>query len=62
MECPNCNLDMNIVFFLSRRKRILAMGDLIHACCLSLGRWRDPPYMAAMCLARPWYMIPSCPK
>lgn len=34
----------------SSTKNVLAIGDLRHACCFSLGRWRDPPYMAAMYL------------
>ena len=37
------------------------MGDLMHACCLSLGRCSEPPYLADMYLVRPWYMLPSCP-
>ena len=35
------------------------MGDRVHACCLSLGRYREPPYLAAICLANPWYIVPS---
>ena len=37
------------------------MGDLEQACCLSLGRCRDPPYLAVMYLVRPWYMVSNCP-
>ena len=43
-----------ISYSLFRRKNVLAMGDRTHACCLSLGRWRDPPYLADMCLVSPW--------
>lgn len=50
-----------ISYSLSSRKSVRAMGDLVQACCLSLGRWREPPYLADMYLVRPWYMIPSCP-
>lgn len=42
-----------ILYYLSRRNNVLAMGERTHACCLSLGRWKEPPYLAAMCLARP---------
>ena len=35
------------------RKRVRAMGDLVHACCFSFGRWSEPPYLAAMYLVRP---------
>ena len=48
---------MHFVFSFKKR-RVLAMGDYTHACCLSLGRWREPPYLAAMCLVNnadlPW--------
>ena len=37
------------------------MGNLVHACSLSLGRSSQPPYLATMYLVRPWYMWPSCP-
>ena len=37
------------------------MNDLEHACCLSLGRCREPSYLAIMYLARPWYIVPSWP-
>ena len=38
---------------LSSRKSVLVISDLKHACCFSLGRWREPPYMAAMYLTSP---------
>ena len=44
----------------SSKKSILATCDLMHACCFSLGRCSEPPYLAAMYLVRPWYMVPSC--
>ena len=40
-----------ISYSLSRRNNVLAMGDRMHACCLSVERWSDPPYLATMCLA-----------
>ena len=43
-----------ISYLLSRRKSVLAMGNRMHAWCLSLGRWSEPPYLADMCLASPW--------
>ena len=43
-----------ISYSLSRRKNVLTMGDRTHVCCLSLERWREPPYLAAMCLVSPW--------
>ena len=43
-----------ISYFLSRRKSVRAMGDHMHACCLSLGRWSEPPYLATICLVSPW--------
>ena len=42
-----------ISYSLLRRKNVLAMGDRMHACCFSLGRWSEPPYLAVMCLASP---------
>ena len=45
----------------SRRNSVRAMGDLMHACCLSLGRWSEPPYLAVICLVSPWWMVPNCP-
>ena len=46
----------------SSRKNVRAMGDLLQACCLSLERCSEPPYLAVVYLARPWYMLPSCPR
>ena len=43
-----------ISYIFSRRKSVLAMGDLIHTCYLSLGRWSEPPHLADMYLASPW--------
>ena len=37
----------------SCKKKVLAMGDLVHACCLSFGRCSEPPYLTDMYLARP---------
>ena len=42
-----------ISYSLFRRNNVLAIGDRMHACCLSFERWSDPPYFAAMCLASP---------
>lgn len=53
---------MCILHSLSNRKSVRAMGDLEHACCLSLGRCNEPPYLADMYLARPWYMVPYRPR
>ena len=41
-----------ISYFLSSRKSVCTMGDLVHACCLSLGRCNEPPYLVVMYLAR----------
>jgi hypothetical protein len=46
------------VFFYSK-KNVLAMGDLVHVCCLNFERCSGPLYFAAIYLARPWYIIPS---
>ena len=46
--------------FLSKKK-VRAIGDLVHACCLSFGRWKEPPYLATMYLVSPWYISPSWP-
>lgn len=43
-----------ISYSFSRRKNVLAMGDLIHACCLSLRRWSEPLHLADMYLASLW--------
>ena len=37
------------------------MCDLVHAYCLSLGRCNEPPYLAEVNLASPWYIMPKCP-
>jgi hypothetical protein len=50
---------MYISYCLCSRKSVLAMGDLEHACCLNLGRCNEPPSLAEIYLARPWYIIPS---
>ena len=42
-----------ISYSLFKRKRVLAMGDLVYACCFSLGRCNDPPYLATIYLVRP---------
>ena len=42
-----------ISYSLFNKKSVLAMGDLEQACCLSLGKCRDPPYLAVMYLIRP---------
>ena len=42
-----------ILYSLLSRKNVLAIGDLEHACCLSLGRCREPPYLVVMYLVRP---------
>ena len=43
-----------ISYFISSRKSILAMGDLVHACCLNLVRCSERPYLAVMYLVNPW--------
>ena len=43
-----------ISYSLVSKNSVLAMGDREHACCFSLGRWREPPYLAVMYLVRPW--------
>ena len=48
-------------YSLFNRNRVFAMGDLIHACCLSLGRCSEPPYLATINLVRLWYIWPNCP-
>ena len=50
---------MCISYSLSSRKNVRATGDLEHACCLSLGRCREPPYLVVIYLVRLWYMVPS---
>ena len=42
-----------ISYSLVRRNSVLAIGDRMHACCFSLGRWSEPPYFAAICLVSP---------
>ena len=43
-----------ISYSLSSRKNVMAMGDLVQACCSGLGRCSEPPYLADKKLARPW--------
>ena len=43
-----------ISYSFSTRKKVLAMGDLAHACCLSLGRCNESLYLVDIYLARPW--------
>ncbi len=43
-----------ISYSLWSRKSVRAIGDREHACCFSLGRWREPPYLAVIYLVRPW--------
>jgi hypothetical protein len=50
---------MCISYSFSSKKSVRVMGDLEHAYCLRLGRCKEPPYLAIMYLARPWYMVPS---
>ena len=45
---------MWISYSFFNRNRVLAMGDLVHACYFSLGRCSDPPYLATINLVRPW--------
>ena len=42
-----------ISYSLLSRKSVRAIGDLEHACCFSLGRCKEPPYLAEMYLVRP---------
>jgi len=42
-----------ISYSLLSRKSIRAIRDLEHACCFSLGRCREPPYLAVIYLVRP---------
>ena len=49
-----------VSYYLSSRKGVWAMGDQVQACCLSLGRWSEPSYLAVIYLMRPWSMMPSC--
>ena len=41
-----------ISYFFSSRKSICTMGDLVHVCCLSLGRCRKPLYLVVMHLVK----------
>ena len=50
-----------ISYSLFKSKRVLDIGDLVHACCFSLGRCNEPPYLATINLVRPWNMWPNCP-
>ena len=45
---------MWISYSFFNKKSVRAMGDLEQACRLSLGRCREPPYLAVMYLVRPW--------
>ena len=42
-----------ISYSLWSTKSVRAIGDLEHACCFSLDRWREPPYLADIYLVRP---------
>ena len=44
---------MCISYFHSSKNNVLAMGDLMQARCLSLGRCSEPLYLADIYLARP---------
>ena len=44
---------MCISYSLSNRNSVLAIGDLMHACCFNLGRCSDLPYLAIIYLASP---------
>ena len=44
---------MCILYSLSSKKSVRSMGDLEHACCLSLDRCKEPSYLNDMYLARP---------
>ena len=50
-----------ISYSLYDRNNVLAMGDLMHDCCFSLGRCSEPPYLADIYLVSPWYILPSWP-
>ena len=52
---------MWISYSFFNRKSVRAMGDLEQACCFSLGKCREPPYLAVIYLVRPWYMVPNWP-
>ena len=56
--CLMGNVLLAVVIWISysffKRKSVRAMGDLEQACCLSLGRCREPPYLAVIYLVRPW--------
>ena len=54
MENPRFVVVACISYLHLSKKSVLAMGDLVHACCLSLGRCNGPPYLAATYLAKPW--------
>ena len=41
-------------YFISSRKSVWAMNVLVQAYCLSLERWSEPSYLAAMYLVSPW--------
>ena len=48
-----------ISYSLSNRKSVLAMGDLVHSCCLNLGKWSEPPYLDVIYLVNPWQIVPN---
>ena len=43
-----------ILYSRSSKESVLVMGDLVHACCLNLGRCSEPPYLTVTYLAMPW--------
>lgn len=45
-----------ISYFVSNEKNVLAIGDLVWACCLSLGRCSEPLHLENIYLARPWFV------
>ena len=59
--CFMGNVLLSVVKYISysffSKKNVRAMGDLEHACCLSLDRCREPPYLAVMHLVKPWYIV-----
>lgn len=43
-----------VLYSLSSKQGVDAMGDRMQACYLSLDRWSEPPYLAATYLVSPW--------
>ena len=43
-----------ILYSFFRRISVWAMKDLVQECCLSSGRWNEPPYLVDVYLVRPW--------